>query len=112
MAYKLTGDGVILRDRIRGAESERAGPPTRFTPAQLAARSNITCRRMYRAARHVGAEFIDTRPAFRAASSRLGYLHGPNDPSHPNETGYRELAEAIRQGMTNPDTARGCAELD
>ena len=111
MAYRLASETAVLRDLVREAETDHPGPPTTFTNAALAERSNATCARIFQAARAAGTEFIDTRPAWRAAAGKLGYLHGPNDPGHPNEMGYRVLAEAIQLGMVKPDTAAGCARL-
>ena len=111
MSYRLTVDAVTLSDRIRGATSEKAGPPTKFTVGELFQRSNASCTRMFAAARDAGVEFIDARPAIRAASGGVGHLHGPNDPGHFNKAGYTALAGVIEAGMKAPDTARGCAEL-
>ena len=98
-AYRIVEDGVFLRDRIMTADAEKAGPPTYFTKAALAAAADRMCRSVLASGQAVGARFIDPRPHLRQRSYEAGYLHGPNDAAHFNRQGYTALAEAIIDGM-------------
>ena len=62
--------------------------------------SDLACAEIRGATYKAKGKFMDTRRALQKISSRSGYLHGPNDPSHFNERGYRALAAIIGQNIT------------
>ncbi len=98
-AYHLESPTVMLRDRIRFADTEKAGPLTEFSAQHLARQSDRICRRIRAGTLASGGRFIDSRPHLRDVSSRIGYVHGPNDAGHFNKRGYTALSEIIRRGM-------------
>jgi hypothetical protein len=90
--------------------SAPAGPTFRFgltVPAsQIYARSQLTCEKIGAATVAAGADFIDARPAFRAAAAKA-FIHGPRDWNHPNELGYRTLGALVAARLERPEPA-GC----
>jgi len=106
--YELKDGHATLRDRIRFAQNEKAGPPKRFTAEQLLGASDTICRSVKDMSEKANATFVDTRSHFCAVSGRLGYLHGPNDAAHLNEKGYRTLARIILDAMKNGPSDAQC----
>lgn len=101
MAYRLESTSVQLRDRVRAANSERAGPLTEIPRAQLYEQSNRICRSIEQATLEAGAAFNDSRSFLSENSSEKGYLHGPTDPLHFNWTGYQVLGEFIARSLAD-----------
>ncbi len=110
-AYEPAQPELPLINRIRlPGNTERNGPVTLVSAARLAEMSNATCNTIAAHARAAGVDFVDTRPDFRRATREQGYLHGPNDPGHPNRQGYRVLAESILTGLKG-EAPDGCSVL-
>ena len=57
-------------------------------------RSQELCLKIAAVAEKHEFKFADTRKYFREAATKVP-IHGPRDWLHPNETGYRALAEAV-----------------
>jgi lysophospholipase L1-like esterase len=78
--------------------------------------SNRLCNAVQRMANDNGMGFVDSRPAFLAASQHA-FLHGPLDWNHPNQAGYAALADAITTFLQAQDphsatrVATDCATL-
>ena len=70
------------------------GRSNRFPSTAVATRSNEIAMQIATATKRCGLTFIDARPTIRA-HAKLRMVHGPLDPGHFNENGYRALAEAI-----------------
>jgi hypothetical protein len=99
MTYRLADVSVVLYDRIREANTERQGPPTAFATSALLKQSDAICEMALLAAERAQAGFIDTAPYLRMKSEQEGHLHGPNDPSHFNERGYKAFGEVLAAGL-------------
>lgn len=78
----------------------------RVFPARLVTeRGDALAARIGTAARREGAEFIDARPALRAAAAG-GLIHGPLDWKHFNRRGYAALAAAAAGALTEDHAPR------
>jgi hypothetical protein len=103
--YELDQPDIAMQDRIREANNtERSGPVVRVSKVALARVSNATCEAIRTASLAQDVDFIDTRAALRAASARLGYLHGPTDSGHFNRQGYMTLAEIMNSALATEPT--------
>jgi len=107
-SYEILSENVVLRDRIRLADQDQAGPPTSFTPDELNQSSNHVCQMVYRATQKFNAYFIDTRKELITAAKSKGFLHGPNDASHFNKIGYETLARIIKDNLA-VNESNGCS---
>jgi hypothetical protein len=85
VAYRFAG----------GTASVREGPAAvmRSTGVVQAASQSL-CQRFRKLALEGGAQFLDARPALRAAA-QVAPVHGPLDWDHFNEAGYRALGQAL-----------------
>ena len=103
-AYRAAGEGDVHVKEVF-VPSDPAGPTFKFgltVPAsQIYARSQLTCEKLLAATRGAGADFIDARPAFRAAAAKA-FVHGPRDWNHPNELGYRTLGALVAARLDHP----------
>jgi hypothetical protein len=68
--------------------------PVTFESASIHERSQEICLEIEAIARKHKFDFADTRPFFRSAALKEP-IHGPQDWLHPNEKGYRALAEGV-----------------
>lgn len=69
------------------------------------------CREILKISKKLNISFFDTSSFLREASSK-GYIHGPKDWDHLNESGYIALSESIAQFILNPDVPyKNCANL-
>ena len=109
-SYRLLKDAVSLRDRIRFTDTDKVGPPTRFSRAHLEDLSDRVCQRIRTGSLAKGARFIDARAGLRKVAADQGYIHGPTDPGHLNERGYKALAAIIARGMKDT-SAHACATI-
>ncbi len=69
------------------------GPAT-FESASIHERSQEICLKIEAIAKNHKFDFADTRQFFRSAALKEP-IHGPQDWLHPNEKGYRALAEGV-----------------
>ena len=60
------------------------------------------CREIQKISENLKTPFFDTTNYLRDASSK-GYIHGPKDWDHLNESGYRALSDGISQFILHPD---------
>ena len=60
------------------------------------------CQEIFNISQRLEVGFFDTTRYFRDASSN-GYIHGPKDWDHLNESGYRALSDSISQYILHPD---------
>ena len=60
------------------------------------------CREIQKISESLKIPFFDTTNYLRDASSK-GYIHGPKDWDHLNESGYRALSDSISQFILHPD---------
>ena len=85
---------------------EARGPTFKFglavPPADIYARSQLTCDKIRAATLAGGAGFIDARPALRKAAAHA-FVHGPRDWNHPNELGYRTLGTLVAEKIGRPE---------
>jgi hypothetical protein len=65
-----------------------------FKSSLIHERSQELCLKVEDIARKHNFKFADTRKFFRKAATKEP-IHGPKDWLHPNETGYRALAEGV-----------------
>ena len=70
--------------------------------SKLTQRHLQVCREISRISQKLKVSFFDTTPYLRDASSK-GYIHGPKDWDHLNESGYRTLSDSISQFILHPD---------
>ena len=110
MSYRLMSPVVKLKDRIRFAGSEQAGPVTEFSRGHVYARSNQLCKSVENTALEAGVMFADSRIFLQNASYKKGYLHGPNDAGHFNWRGYQALGEVIADMIRTRENFR-CARI-
>jgi hypothetical protein len=60
------------------------------------------CQEIFKISQRLKVGFFDTTLHLRNASSK-GYIHGPIDWDHLNESGYRALSDGISQFILHPD---------
>ena len=60
------------------------------------------CQEIFKISQRLEVGFFDTTRYLRGASSK-GYIHGPKDWNHLNESGYRALSDGISQFILHPD---------
>ena len=60
------------------------------------------CQEIFKISQRREVGFFDTTRYLRDASSK-GYIHGPKDWNHLNESGYRALSDGISQFILHPD---------
>jgi len=60
------------------------------------------CREILKISQKLKISFFDTTKHLRIASSK-GFIHGPKDWKHLNESGYRALSDSISQFLLHPD---------
>jgi hypothetical protein len=83
----------------------------RVSRAAVAARSDVVCARIARAAAAAGAGFLDVRRELWP-KARERFLHGPRDWAHFNRDGYTALAEAIAPAVDlRPLPVRPCESV-
>jgi len=68
--------------------------PVTFESASIHERSQEICLKIEAIAKNHKFDFADTRQFFRSAALKEP-IHGPQDWLHPNEKGYRALAEGV-----------------
>jgi len=74
--------------------------------ADIHKRSREICHKIEGIARKHDFKFVDTRKFFRKAASKEP-IHGPRDWLHPNETGYRALAEGVISAFFDGEKSSG-----
>lgn len=87
------------------------GPAT-FKSASIHERSQEICLKIEAIARKNEFDFADTRKFFRSAAQK-DPIHGPQDWLHPNEKGYRALAEGVLTAFFDgekPSGFLGCVQ--
>ncbi|GJL80178.1 MAG: hypothetical protein NPINA01_31670 [Nitrospinaceae bacterium] len=77
-----------------------------FKSSLIHERSQELCLKIERIARKYDYKFADTRKFFRKAAAKEP-IHGPKDWLHPNEAGYRALAQGILTAFFDEDKASG-----
>lgn len=96
--YRHVGNAVHVKEVY--APSDPNGPTFKFgqvvSPADIYARSQMTCQKIRAATIAGGAGFVDARPAFRRAAAKA-FVHGPRDWNHPNKLGYTVLGTLVAQ---------------
>ena len=60
------------------------------------------CKEILKISQKLKISFFDTTKYLRNASSK-GYIHGPKDWDHLNESGYRAFSDGISQFILHPD---------
>ena len=60
------------------------------------------CQEIFNISQRLEVGFFDTTRYFCDASAN-GYIHGPKDWDHLNESGYRALSDSISQYILHPD---------
>jgi hypothetical protein len=60
------------------------------------------CKEIQKISQKLKIPFLDTSMYLRAASSK-GYIHGPKDWRHLNESGYKALSSSISEFLLYPD---------
>jgi hypothetical protein len=60
------------------------------------------CREILKISQKLGIGFFDSTKYLLNASSK-GYIHGPKDWAHLNESGYRAFSDSIAQFILHPD---------
>ncbi|MGJ3260549.1 MAG: hypothetical protein ACFE0S_13185 [Rhodospirillales bacterium] len=98
-AYRFVSQTVEVSDRRFENGKQLRGKLMRKDVADILRNSDKACGAIRDAAAHAGVKFMDTRARLREISATEGYLHGPNDPGHFNELGYRSLAAVMQQGL-------------
>ncbi len=96
--YRFSGDVVPV---VMGRQPGAAAPT-----ALVAKHSDLMCAFAHKATSDQGADFLDARPALRAAAATR-VIHGPVDWFHLNEAGYRILGNLVvdrLQGRVAADT--------
>jgi len=77
-----------------------------FDSASIHERSQEICLKIEAIARKNKFDFADTRKFFRSAALK-NPIHGPQDWLHPNEKGYRALAEGIITAFFDTEKSPG-----
>jgi hypothetical protein len=98
-SYQFISETIALNDKYYSESKRERRNLTQFKISSVLETSNRSCRATRRAAFNAGVKFIDTRQSLRNHTIRKGYLHGPNDPSHFNEKGYRTLASIFHRAL-------------
>ncbi len=98
-AYRFVSETVELSDRRFENGKPFRGELVRKDVTDILENSDRACAAIRDAAARAGSRFMDTRAALREISTAEGYLHGPNDPGHFNERGYRALAAVMQRGL-------------
>ena len=96
--YRHAGADVVVKEVFVPGDP---GGPTfksglRVSPADIYAKSRMTCEKIHDATLRAGAGFIDARPTLRKAAAK-DFVHGPRDWNHLNETGYRALGRLVAE---------------
>jgi len=81
------------------------GPAT-FESTSIHERSQEICLKIEEIAQKFKFDFADTRKFFRKAALKEP-IHGPQDWLHPNEKGYRALAEGILTAFFDAEKSSG-----
>jgi hypothetical protein len=76
------------------------GRPSVYPATDVDARSDALAAAVTTAAREAAMEFLDVRPALRAAA-RQRLLHGPRDWFHLNRAGQTVLGQAVARQLTS-----------
>ena len=77
-----------------------------YEPAVIYERSRELCRKVQDIAQKYKFKFADTTRSFKDAAAKE-LIHGPRDGMHPNEQGYRALAEGVIAAFFEPETSPG-----
>ena len=78
------------------------GIPSIVNSDLLSKRHLEVCREILKTAKKLNVSFFDTTPFLREAGSK-GYIHGPKDWAHFNESGYKALSDSISEFLLYPD---------
>ena len=98
--YRLTSPEVEV-------QVQRGEGPSRFPARALAEVSDLVCRRIHAITLGGDGEFVDLRPALRAAALEQP-IHGPRDWKHLNRIGQERLAGALAEALAGGGERR-CA---
>jgi hypothetical protein len=85
-SYQWSSPTVTIQTGLKG--------PVKFDSSSIHKRSHEICLEIEEIARKHKFDFADTRKFFREAAKKEP-IHGPKDWLHPNEKGYRALAEGV-----------------
>ena len=110
-AYKFDSKSILLSNRLHQNGKDIRGKPVAIDLSTILRISNLACTGIMESTHKAKVKFIDTRLALRNISSREGYIHGPNDPLHFNERGYRSLAKIINNNLAR-GTNKPCDMLE
>jgi len=87
------------------------GPYQVHRREEVARRTDEICAGVSAIAAAVGVDFLDARPAIRAAA-RDRPVHGPGDWKHLNRAGYEALGQAIAGALAGERGDGRCRALD
>jgi hypothetical protein len=97
--YRLADRNAVATLQVPGRPKEK------ISPLAIRRRSTEICRLIAVAARRTKTDFLDSRPALRAAARRE-LLHGPVDPDHFNQRGYEILGTTVAGRLMRTDDGR------
>jgi len=109
-AYQFISEAINIRNRDYKINKDLPTSPLHVSISAVRSKSDFACEEVRLATHNSGAKFMDTRLALQKVSSREGYIHGPNDPLHFNEKGYRALAEIIHRNLLE-ENSKSCDVL-
>ncbi|MBT5632346.1 MAG: SGNH/GDSL hydrolase family protein [Nitrospina sp.] len=93
-SYKLNSPTVSFRGNM--------GDGGIADSKNLTQRHLEVCKEILKISQKLNISFFDTTQYLREASSK-GYIHGPKDWDHLNESGYRALSDSISEFLLHPN---------